>query len=42
MGLYYEDTADYVRALKSFLNACGILPTAETWLGVGIAYYEVN
>ncbi|EFN68293.1 Tetratricopeptide repeat protein 18 [Camponotus floridanus] len=42
MGLYYEDTADYMRALKSFLNACEILPTAETWLGVGIAYYELQ
>lgn len=42
MALYYEDIGDYVRALKVFLNACGTSPTAETWLGAGIAFYEVN
>lgn len=42
MGLYYEDIGDYVRALKVFLNACETSPTAETWLGAGIAFYEVN
>lgn len=42
MGLYYEDTGDYVRALKVFLNTCGTSPTAETWLGAGIAFYELQ
>ncbi|CAL1683422.1 unnamed protein product [Lasius platythorax] len=42
MGLYYEDIGDYVRALKVFLNACETSPTAETWLGAGIAFYELQ
>lgn len=42
MGLYYEDTGDYERALKAFLNACQISPSAETWLSMGVCFYEVN
>ncbi|KAL6428051.1 hypothetical protein ACFW04_008437 [Cataglyphis niger] len=42
MGLYYEDIGDYVRALKVFLSTCEISPTAETWLGAGIAFYELQ
>ncbi|XP_029178324.1 cilia- and flagella-associated protein 70-like [Nylanderia fulva] len=42
MGLYYEDIGNYERALKVFLNACRTSPTAETWLGAGIAFYELQ
>jgi hypothetical protein len=42
MGMYYENVGDYERGLKIFLSACRTSPTAETWLGAGIAFYEVN
>ena len=42
MGLYYENAGDYERGLKVFLTACKTSPTAETWLGAGIAFFEVN
>ncbi|XP_018364129.1 PREDICTED: cilia- and flagella-associated protein 70 [Trachymyrmex cornetzi] len=42
MGLYYENAGDYERGLKIFLTACKILPTAETWLGAGIAFFELQ
>ncbi|XP_029156032.1 cilia- and flagella-associated protein 70-like [Nylanderia fulva] len=42
MGLYYKDIGNYERALKVFLNACQTSPTAETWLGAGIAFYELQ
>jgi len=42
MGLYYENAGDYERGLKAFLSVCRTSPTAETWLGVGIAFFEVN
>ncbi|XP_025075772.1 uncharacterized protein LOC105433760 [Pogonomyrmex barbatus] len=42
MGLYYEDIGDYERALKVFLSVCRTSPTAETWLGAGIAFFELR
>ncbi|XP_032682170.1 uncharacterized protein LOC116849292 [Odontomachus brunneus] len=42
MGLCYEDVGDYERALRVFLGACDTSPTAETWLGAGIAFYELR
>ncbi|XP_071638345.1 cilia- and flagella-associated protein 70 isoform X2 [Temnothorax longispinosus] len=40
MGLYYENAGDYERGLKIFLSVCKTSPTAETWLGAGIAFFE--
>lgn len=42
MGMYYENVGDYERGLKIFLSACRTSPTAETWLGAGIAFYELR
>ncbi|XP_018345127.1 PREDICTED: uncharacterized protein LOC108750274 [Trachymyrmex septentrionalis] len=42
MGLYYENAGDYERGLKVFLTACKTSPTAETWLGAGIAFFELQ
>ncbi|KYQ59448.1 Tetratricopeptide repeat protein 18 [Trachymyrmex zeteki] len=42
MGLYYENAGDYECGLKVFLTACRTSPTAETWLGAGIAFFELQ
>ncbi|XP_071638343.1 cilia- and flagella-associated protein 70 isoform X1 [Temnothorax longispinosus] len=42
MGLYYENAGDYERGLKIFLSVCKTSPTAETWLGAGIAFFELR
>ncbi|XP_011871565.1 PREDICTED: cilia- and flagella-associated protein 70 [Vollenhovia emeryi] len=42
MGLYYENAGDYERGLKVFLSVCRTSPTAETWLGAGVALFELR
>ncbi|KYM84727.1 Tetratricopeptide repeat protein 18 [Atta colombica] len=42
MGLHYENAGNYERGLKVFLSACKTSPTAETWLGAGIAFFELK
>ncbi|KYN01939.1 Tetratricopeptide repeat protein 18 [Cyphomyrmex costatus] len=42
MGLYYENVGDYERGLKVFLTASRTSPTVETWLGAGIAFFELQ
>lgn len=42
MGLCYENAGDYEEALKAFLSTCKTSPTAETWLGAGVAFYEAQ
>ncbi|RLU14922.1 hypothetical protein DMN91_012809 [Ooceraea biroi] len=42
MGFCYENAGDFQQALKTFLRACRTSPTAETWLGAGVAFYELQ
>ncbi|EGI59924.1 Tetratricopeptide repeat protein 18, partial [Acromyrmex echinatior] len=42
MGQYYENAGNYERGLKIFLTECKTSPTAETWLGAGIAFFELQ
>ncbi|KAG5333456.1 CFA70 protein, partial [Acromyrmex heyeri] len=42
MGQYYENAGNYERGLKVFLTACKTSPTVETWLGAGIAFFELQ
>ncbi|XP_076664825.1 cilia- and flagella-associated protein 70 isoform X2 [Andrena cerasifolii] len=42
LGYHYYNTEDYDRAKRMFLSACDTSPTAETWLGAGLSYFELG
>ncbi|KAF7407231.1 hypothetical protein HZH66_001768 [Vespula vulgaris] len=42
VGLCYENKKEYEKAKKVFLNACQTSPTSQSWLHVGISFYELN